>query len=254
MKNWLKNNKKEAVQTAKQSYFEQARDWATERYHTQKVMANRWQLAFWVQLGFSVMLVVALIMMLPLKTWEPLIIEHDLRTGEFFTHPAPVENLSKTQQEIESDLVHYVIARETYSPTDEGVRYRQVQFMSAPTVFKLFSESHRSGNPNSPENILGEKGLITVEVEDVVFFDASDPRHYQAQRESKQSSKVPPIAKVDFWTTETNGQSITRKSWVATVSFEYVGTPNHKEAAWSNWSGFTVTSYRVDQRNINATN
>ena len=255
MKKWFKqNNKKEVIAESTQSYFESARDWATERYHTQKVMANRWQLAFWVQLAFSVVLVIALMMMLPLKTWEPLIIEHDLQTGEFFTHPAPVENLPKTQQEIESDLVHYVIARETYSPTDEGVRYRQVQFMSAPAVFTPFVEAHRSGSPDSPETLLGDKGLRTVEVEDVIFFDASDPRHYQSKRESKKAALVPPIAKVDFMTTEITGQSVTKKYWVATISFEYLGTPNHKEAAWSNWSGFTVTSYRVDQRNINATN
>lgn len=252
MKNWFnKKTNNESKQPQKTSYFETAHDWATERYHTQKVMANRWQLAFWVQLGFSVVLVVSLMMLLPLKTWEPLIVEHDLRTGEFYTHPAPVENLPKTQEEIESDLVHYVVDRETYSPTDEGVRYRQVQFMSSPDVFTPYVEAHRSGNPDSIETLLGDKGLRTVEVEDIIFLDASDPRHYQAKRASKKASLVPPIARVDFMTTETSGQGTVKKYWVATLRFEYLGTPNHKEAAWANWSGFTVTSYRVDQRNIN---
>lgn len=257
MKNWLKQlNKKNNTTspTKKTSYFEEACDWATERYHTQKVMANRWQLAFWVQLGFSVVLVVSLMVMLPLKTWEPLIVEHDLRTGEFYTHPAPVENLPKTQEEIESDLVHYVVARETYAATDEGVRFRQVQFMSSPDVFAPYVETHRPSNPDSLEAILGDKGLRTVEVEDIIFLDASDPRHYQAKRASKKAQQVPPIARVDFTTTESSGQGVVKKYWVATIRFEYLGTPNHKEAAWSNWSGFTVTSYRVDQRNINDIN
>ena len=58
------------------------------------------------------------------------------------------------------------------------------------------------------------------------------------------------MAKVDFTTTESSGQMTVEKNWVVTIRFQYLGIPDEKEAAWLNWNGFTVTDYRVDQRNI----
>lgn len=253
MKNWLNNikpKKKSRQQKPKGDYFEQARDWATDRYQLQTVASNRWQLAFWLQLAFSLILALCLLMVFPLKSWEPLIIERDLQTGEIFTRPITPDNLPTSQAEIQSDLVRYVISRETYAPADEGVRYRQVQFMSSPDVFTPYEASHRIGNEEGFEKTLGRDGSRIVKVEDVIFIDASDPRRYEAKRKSRQAERVPPIAKVDFVTIETKSLSTVKQHWVATISFDYVGTPNTKEAAWANWSGFTVTSYRVDQRNV----
>lgn len=247
---FMKKNKKTLNQPESKSYFEEANDWATERYHMQSLSTHRWQLAFWCQLGFSMVLALSLLCLMPLKSWEPLIIERNLQTGEIFTHPATVDNLPKIQAEIEADLVRFVTSYETYDAADEGPRYRKVQFMSSPDVFMPYEVSHHLGNEDSFEATFGKKGTRTVRVEDVIFIDATDPRRYQSKKESKKAQRVPPIAKVDFVTTETLGQKVVIKHWVATLNFEYLGTPDNKEASWSNWSGFTVTSYRVDQRNV----
>ncbi len=225
--------------------FEAAANWASGRLELLEVTANRWQLAFWVMLLCLLVSLFALMGLTPLKTVEPIIIQQDLRTGEVFVKPGEAEHLVKTQQETESDCVRYIVSRETYAMLDEEVRYRQVKYMSAPSVFSLYRTDRDSSNPKSFPAVLGQGGLRTVIVEDIVFLDASDPSLMPEAR-----AKIPPIAKVDFMTVETQGQSVTKQYWVSTLRFEYLGTPDTKEAAWANWDGFTVTDYRVDQRNV----
>lgn len=233
------------IKDGSSEYFEAAANWASDRVELLEVTANRWQFAFWGMLVCLLVAIGAVAGLTPLKTVEPIIIQKDLQTGEVFVKPGEPGNLVKTQQETESDCVRYVVSRETYSLMDEEVRYRQVQYMSARDVFTPYVEARRSTNSESFQAALGENGLRTVTVEDVVFLDASDPSLSPEHR-----AVIPPIAKVDFMTIETSGQTKIKKYWVATLRFEYLGTPDTKEAAWANWDGFTVTSYRVDQRNI----
>ena len=234
--NQRKENIQKELKAEGSDYFKMADTWFYERYSAQLVTAYRWQLAFWVQLVLSVALVIGLSSVLPLKTWEPIVIEKDLRTGEFFVKPTHI--LPKTDEFVESDLVRYVIARETYAAVDEVDRYRQVIFSSTPSVGNAYKAFIDPQDEKSIASILGRKGLRTVKVEDVVFL--STP-HKPGEEE---------IAKLDFVTTEADGQTVTERHWVATVSWEYLGTPHTKAAAWMNWNGFTVLSYRVDQRNL----
>lgn len=229
----------------KNEYFEAAVEWSSKRVELLEISANRWQLAFWGMLICLLAVVFALVSLMPLKTLEPIIIQKDLQTGEVFVKPGDPANLVKSQQQTESDCVNYIIARETYSAVDEEVRYRQLQYMSSPDVFESYINERKATNSDSFQALLGENGLRKVVVEDVVFLDASDPKLLPENRE-----KILPVAKIDFVTKETKGQSIKKKYWIATIRFKYLGTPDTKEAAWANWDGFTVTAYRVDQRNV----
>jgi type IV secretory pathway component VirB8 len=85
----------------------------------------------------------------------------------------------------------------------------------------------------------------TVKVQDIIFLDNANTS-IRNRKEALHRN----LAKVDFITTENNGQQTIEKSWVTTLSWEYLGTPSSKAAAWANWNGFTVTYYRVDQRNV----
>lgn len=214
-------------------------DWFYDRYQIQEVMANRWQLAFWIQLVLSLFLVASIVFLLPLKSWEPIVIERDIRTGEVWIRPTQ-ESLPKFSSEVESDLVNYVIGRETYSSIDNDERYQQILFSSSPSIFKEYKENASPNNPTSLTKTLGATGTRKVTVEDVVFLN---------DLKNKDSAKSQ-IAKVDFTTVDTIGEMTFKKYWVATITWEYLGTPNQKEAAWMNWNGFTVTSYRIDQRNV----
>lgn len=226
-------------------YFNAASNWALDRVEHLTVTANRWQAAFCGMLVCLLCTVIALMCLMPLKTLEPIIIQKDLQTGEVFVSPGEPSNTKRSIQQIKSDCARYVMARETYSMVDEEVRYRQVQYMSSREAFQPYVEERRASNPKSFEALLGEKGLRTVKVENVVLLDSSDP-----SLGSKRRALIQPIARVDFITTETLHSQVIKTKWVATIKFTYFGTPDTVEAAWANWDGFTVTSYRVDESNI----
>ncbi len=215
--------------------YEAAQHWAYDRYQIHEVIANRWQLAFWLQLFFSAGLVVLVLALLPLKTWEPIIIHRNNQTSEVWVESVRDHALPETTAEIESNLARYVIARETISAIDASSRTQQVYYESNDPVAKAYETAQAQINKSLHK---------MVKVQDIIFLDSATPskNHKEALHRN--------LAKVDFVTTENNGQQIIEKSWVVTISWEYLGTPASKAAAWANWNGFTVTYYRVDQRNV----
>lgn len=220
------------------NYFENAKDWAYERYQIQEVMANRWQLAFWLSMIFSVLLLVVYVMLFPLKTWDPIVVNRNTQTGEVWVQPATTHYLPSTEAEVKSDLVQYVIARETISPMDNNLRERKVLFSSSPMVAKAYQMA--MGHPNV--------SLRIVKIIDAYPLNNGSnavERHKQDSRD-----KVPTMGQVDFTTSEVQGSGVVQKNWVATIKFTYLGTPSEQDAAFANWNGFTVTDYRVDQRSI----
>lgn len=223
-------------------YFKSAECWHYDRYESQLVQANRWLLAFWLQVGVSLLLVIALVLLLPLKTLVPLVIRQNTQTHEVFVDKVDSHTLPN-QNQIESDLVRYVILRETYSSTDFALRYKQVLLETNKACALEYQKSQANSSLESPVTLYGVDGSRTIHVEDVVFLGNKN-------RSSKENENVSNLAKVDFISTETMHNQTVKKYWVATIAWDYRGTPQDKEAAWHNWNGFTVTYYRVDQRSV----
>lgn len=235
-----KNNQLKANCTDK-NYFQSAQCWHYDRFESQLVQANRWLLAFWCQTAFSLLLIICLCLLLPLKTLVPLIIRQNSQTQEVFVEKIDRNHLPN-QNEIESDLVRYVILRETYSSVDLSLRYKQVLLETNKACAGDYQKAQANTNPQSPVNLYGSDGIRTIHVEDVVFLNDKNNRN---QKDTQSN-----IAKIDFVSTETINHQTIQKYWVATISWEYRGTPTDKEAAWNNWNGFSVTYYRVDQRSV----
>lgn len=240
----LSENKHQVCNPTRQDDFNSVACWHYDRYESQLVQANRWLLAFWLQTGFSILLMISFCLLLPLKTLVPLIIRQNMQTHEVFVDKVD-KSFIPDQSQIESDLVRYIALRETYSLIDFPIRYQQVMFQSGKTCADEYRTFQANANPESPINLYGREGIRTVHVEAVVFLS-----NKKNKNNSRNQEPVSNLAKIDFVTTETiNHQSID-KYWVATVSWEYKGTPSNKEEAWQNWNGFTVTYYRVDQRSV----
>ena len=236
--------KRTSIPKTSTNAYASAQDWAYDRYHSQAVIADRWQLAFWIQLILSLILAIAIIIILPLKSWEPIVIQRNTQTGEVWVDSPHTQHLPALASEVESDLVRYVIARETYAHQDAGARYQQVRYSSSPEVIKIYENLFSNTNLHHLQSLYGDSGMRTIKVEDVVFLTSPESA-------SIHQANTHNLAKIDFITTDTQGQTSKEQYWVATISWEYLGTPTTKAAAWSNWNGFTVTYYRVDQRNIN---
>lgn len=223
-------------------YFNSAQAWHYDRYESQLIQANRWLLAFWLQTGISILFAIALVLLLPLKTLVPLVIRQNTQTHEVFVDKVDAHQVLN-QNQIESDLVHYVILRETYSSVDLALRYKQVLLETSKNAASEYQKSQANTSPESPVNIYGADGNRTIHVEDVVFLSSKNAKVNEKENNHN-------LAKIDFTSAETIHSQTIKKYWVATISWEYRGTPQDKEAAWHNWNGFTVTYYRVDQRSV----
>jgi type IV secretory pathway component VirB8 len=226
-------------------YFQEATSWNYERYQIQQVISNRWQLAFWIQLFFGLCLVFLIVALLPLKTWEPIVVYRNEQTGEVRVESSDLQHLPVNHEEVESDLVRYVTARETFTFADNNDRYQSVIFKSSPMVAQEYNHTNDNNNPDALIHKLGHEGMRTVKVEDVVFLDAG-----KESGDKGKNAQPDHLARVNFVTTETVGQTVVKQKWVATMRWEYLGAPKNKKAAWVNWNGFAVTYYRVDQRNV----
>src|SRR5262245_48062012 len=102
------------------------------RYASQLLKTNRWLLAFWCQTAFSLLLMITFCCLLPLKTLVPLVIPQNSPTHEVFVDKLD-KHYTPQQNEIESDLVRYVILRKSYSAIDLPFRYKQVLLTSNKT-------------------------------------------------------------------------------------------------------------------------
>jgi type IV secretion system protein VirB8 len=230
-------------------YFERARDWQGDRLHRAEVAAQRWFIAFLVAALTVLSITIALIILLPLKTLVPLVVQHNPKTGEIWVHQPATPYAAENSAQTEADLVRYVVTRESYSAVDLNQRFHLVMLQSNANVADQYANAQANSNPHAPIQQFGINGARTVQIEDIVFLNKSDS--VITNRFHQPASN---LAKVDFsmTSTPTTGQSSTTY-WVATIAWIYRGLPDNPQEAWDNWNGFTVTTYRLDPRVVSHT-
>ncbi len=231
-------------------YFVTARSWADDVYTSAIVSRNRYKLAFFVAMGLCVALSIAIDGLIPLQRLAPLLVNH-YQDGHVVVQPISQPAAPASKAEVESDLVHYVINRESYDSTSYKSQYILASVLSNKAVANQYMAEQDRHSPNSPINVFGKKGYRTARVETLVFLDsAADNKGLPKTEQTHQN-----LAKVYFTTTDYRKTSTRGRSHpqVALVSWTYRGTPVSPAEAWQDWNGFTVTRYTVQQRNITST-
>lgn len=229
-----------------QAYFEAAQDWFHDRYESVQIQANRWFIGFVASTLLSVVLVILLVTLFPLKTLVPLIVQKNAETGEMWVKRPQTPYTPANDVEVQADLVRYLTLYNSYTAADINQRFRLVTLLSANQVAKRYEEGQSNNNEGSPVNVLGKDGIRTVKVEDIVFIDKAGTREVKDFNEPSHN-----LAKVDFITTTIDHLGNKKvQPWVATISWVYRGIPTEQQEAWDNWNGFTVTMLRIDPKNI----
>ena len=227
-------------------YFEKARHWHIDQLQSAQISAKRWFIAFLVANGISLLLSLALIILLPLKTLVPMVVQHNAKTGEIWVHKPSTPYFPETSAQVQADLVRYIVTRESYSAADINQRFHLVMLLSSAAMGEYYANEQANNNPKSPINQFGANGSRTVQIEDVVFLNKTDRSKVNRFPQTENN-----LAKVDFNTISLSpqGQSTTTY-WVATIAWLYRGLPENIQDAWDNWNGFTVITYRVDPRQV----
>jgi type IV secretion system protein VirB8 len=204
-------------------------DWFYDRYQSARVNGNRWFVAAIVLCVLSCLSVGAVVVLTPLKTVHPFLVEVNSVNGEVrVLKPFDATDFAPSDAVTKSFLAKYVIARETYDPQDLKENYQTVRLMSdSAEGFRV--DNHLSPtNPASPLNRYQKHTVRTVRVKSVSFLNKR-------------------TAQIRFSSTETSQTAKREDAWVAIVSFRFVNLPETEEDRFINPLGFQVTAYRVDQ-------
>jgi type IV secretion system protein VirB8 len=198
---------------------------------------NRWSrsIAWTIALVMSVIAVAALgalVLALPLKTYEPYMVVVDRSTGFVEVKRPMAEGPLQQDEAIATfDLVRYVKARETYDPKALKDNFDLAQLLSLGDASRELVELYSPANPQNPIKILGSNTIVAVNVKSVTFPN---------QR----------TALVRFSTDEKSQTNIVTRHWVSLIRFRYTAAPARNEYRFQNPLGFQVLEYRRDQETV----
>lgn len=170
-----------------------------------------------------------LVLILPLKQFEPYVIEVDKTTGYLEVARAlKPGDLSQNEAVTAANLVRYIRARETYDSREIKQNYDLAQLYSTGTASRDLTWAYTPSNAQSLDKIYGRNVTISVDVKSVSLLNST-------------------TASVRFSTTTRRENSSTTDNWVAVVKFRYTTTPIKNEWRFDNPLGFQVVEYRRDQ-------
>ncbi|TGT35851.1 type IV secretion system protein [Mesorhizobium sp. M8A.F.Ca.ET.165.01.1.1] len=170
-----------------------------------------------------------LVLILPLKQFEPYVIEVDKTTGYLEVARAlKPGDLSQNEAVTAANLVRYIRARETYDAREIKQNYDLAQLYSTGTASSDLTWAYTPSNAQSLDKVYGRNVTISVDVKSVSLLNNT-------------------TASVRFSTTTRRENSSATDNWVAVVKFRYTTTPIKNEWRFDNPLGFQVIEYRRDQ-------
>jgi type IV secretion system protein VirB8 len=175
----------------------------------------------------------ALIMLVPLKTFEPYIIEVDKNTGYLEVKSGLTRSGKLTDQQAvtQANVVRYIRARESYDPFAIADNFGIAALLSAEHAARELQELYSAANPDNPAKVYGKNRQVTVEIKSVTFSNSS-------------------TALVRFSTTEKSDTDQIMRHFISVVRYRYTETPVTNEWRFENPLGFQVYNYRRDQETV----
>lgn len=238
------NNKLE--EDNRPTYFNDAQDWNYDHVHSIVVSRNRWKaMCMWIALPFIGLLLIMMLFLIPAQHVEPFLVNH-YENGLVSVQPTHQLEAPTDKAQVESDIIRYIVNRESYSAATYDQTYNLTLLLSDNDIAKDYLQSQSSSNKQSPVNVLGAKGTQSVHVESVIFLDN------EADAKNDKFHKHRNLAQVDFTVTQklANIGQPRQIPLTALVSWDYKGTPDDPNVRWQNWAGFTVTDFVIQQRSV----
>jgi type IV secretion system protein VirB8 len=217
-------------------YFEQAKSWADDIYIETIASRQRYRIALLSSVLVIFLLSVGLMILLPLEHTQ-LVMVHHSQDGTVWIEPMNQSQLKIDRPQIESDIVRYIVNRESYSPDAYDYHYTLTHLLSNQVTAKEYQKSQSADNPDSSINHFKNRMIRKVHVDNIIFIK-NDPKH--------------PLAQVNFKVIDHNRVTgrTNQHSMLALISWQYQGTPKKPKDRWQNWDGFLVTHYSVEQTHL----
>jgi type IV secretion system protein VirB8 len=215
------------------TYYQDGMRWEAEI--VRKAKRSR-ALAWFVAMIFGAMTMLSLVvlmMLVPLKSFEPYIVTVDQTTGHIevktgLTRPA---NLTEQEAITQANVVRYIRSREGYDPYRIEENFEIAALLSTGTAANELQRLYSATNTQNPARIYGEDTRVLVEIKSVTFPNES-------------------TSLVRFSTQEVSATDSTTRHWISVVRFQYTDTPATNEWRFENPLGFQVVDYRRDQETV----
>lgn len=219
---------KKIAKAEEKAYYEEAKTWEAELYRSARGRARVWAWIAGLSLLFSIMCVTTLMLVLPLKTAVPYVIEVDRNTGITQVKRSIEDGgISESEAITKFFIVDYLMAREGYMYDRAQEDYVKVQKMSSQPVALQHHTSFEPNNPDSPLNVFGRSGTVEIEIRNVSFID-NDTVTIPIKRTMRRTGTV-----MDDYE-------------VVTLKYQYLQDPMSEEDRFINPLGFQVIAYRKD--------
>ncbi len=223
----------DSKEAALRSYFQDGDRWENEI--VRKAKRSR-TLAWFVTMIFGLMSIcalLALVMLVPLKSFEPVIVVVDKNTGYIETKSGLTkpQDLTESRAITQANVVRYIRTREGYDPYAISDNYGIAALLSTGDAARELQNQYSSTNPNNPARVYGQYKQVYVDVKSVTFPNES-------------------TALVRFSTTEKSDTDARTKHFISVVRYRYTTEPATNEWRFENPLGFQVYNYRRDQETV----
>lgn len=214
--------------------FEQAgAEWYIDRYESVKVARNRYFFLLLVCLVALICSALASLMLFPLKTAVPYVIQIDKTNGATtILKPAGKKIIIEDQAVTVYFLYQYLNARMNYDYALRQVNANLVRALSSNDVYQQYVRAIDANNPQSPIKKYRDTAKITTKIISHAF-------------------PYPNIAQVRFYTelsTNSTVSSVVKQSYLATIRYTYanIALPvSDRENL--NPLGFFVTNFQLNE-------
>lgn len=206
------------------------KNWYKDRYQYVLVQRKILVLITALSLVASLVTVVVIAQLTPLKTVEPFVIQVDQKTGITQTvNQMTVKEITANEAVNNFFIVQYIRARENYNSSDLTRNYNIVRLMSESN--KVYGEFVRAANPNNPRSNaarLGSTGERVVKFKSITYLS---PQTVQARVLVEEKLE----------------NNLAQQHLIILLSFAYVNMALTLEERYINPLGFIVTDYRIDE-------
>ena len=214
----------------KQKYFEQSSSWAADSQASAAKSTRVAWIVVGVALGVAAFEAVALAMLAPLKTVQPITLLVDRQTGFVQTvDPTSPRRITADDALTQAFLAQYVSAREGFDRATIPADYRKVALWSGGPARSSYLAEIPPANPASPFNRFAPGTVVSVKVKSV----------------SRLGDNLA-LVRFDTLIQDLNGRFNVAQPWIATVRYRYVSAPMSLDDRLVNPLGFQVMSYRRD--------
>lgn len=217
------------------AYLREAASWDADRV-AQAHRASR--AAQWVAIGFGVLALcalAALVLLMPLKRVEPYLIRVDNTTGVVDIVPAFTASQGVGPLVTRYLLTHYVSVCERYVAALAEQDYAECGAFNSSQRNQAWAAAWARSNPDSPLNRYRDGTTVRAELHSLTFFDKANGAQELAQ--ARFTRILQPGG--------TGAPQLSR--WLATLRYEYGGSPQDPQLRRWNPLGLRILDYRLEQ-------